>query len=268
MHFGNGCFGEPAGYAKPNAIRCARQSNGRRVSAISLLAVSSGGCFPAMIAATISGARNVRRTIRVAYEGAIPSSRAISSRVGAPGLNNRLPIFRARRSSLTRLASAGAEALGPSTTNFISIPARFSRAGMLSLMERISARSAAGVDARLPSLISAPPYSFKSDANQRRRVDFEVDAIGLQPEFERGQIASAHTAFPSGYFRIERRARPPRPSAFSASEHRIRRQRSRSEFRWGRRTATAIGLRPPLPDSAREFADHEADSTPRFHRLP
>ena len=91
------------GYAKPNAICCARQSNGRRVSAISLLAVSSGGCFPAMIAATISGARNVRRTIRVAYEGAIPSSRAISSRVGAPGLNNRLPIFRARRSSLTRL---------------------------------------------------------------------------------------------------------------------------------------------------------------------
>ena len=52
--------------------------------------------------------------------------------------------------------------LGPSTTNFISIPVRFSRAGMMSMIECVSARSAAGVDARPPIPISSPPLSFRS----------------------------------------------------------------------------------------------------------
>jgi hypothetical protein len=50
----------------------------------------------------------------------------------------------------------------PSTTNFISIPVRFSRAGMMSMIECVSARSAAGVDARPPIPISSPPLSFRS----------------------------------------------------------------------------------------------------------
>jgi hypothetical protein len=40
-------------YANPSSVRWSRQSRGRRVSAISLLAVSPAGCFPARIAAQI-----------------------------------------------------------------------------------------------------------------------------------------------------------------------------------------------------------------------
>jgi hypothetical protein len=53
-------------YAKPNAFRWSFHSSGRRVSAISLLAVRAGGCLPAAIAATMSGAKNVSRRRRVA----------------------------------------------------------------------------------------------------------------------------------------------------------------------------------------------------------
>ena len=58
--------------------RCATQSRGRRVSSISRLAVSCGGCFPFRIAVTISGARKASLRRRVTYELLIPSSAAIS----------------------------------------------------------------------------------------------------------------------------------------------------------------------------------------------
>ena len=45
------------GQANPSAARWARQSTGKRVSAISLFAVRSAGCLPPRIAATMSGAR-------------------------------------------------------------------------------------------------------------------------------------------------------------------------------------------------------------------
>ena len=45
------------GQTNPSAARWARQSTGKRVSAISLFAVRSAGCLPPRIAATMSGAR-------------------------------------------------------------------------------------------------------------------------------------------------------------------------------------------------------------------
>lgn len=50
----------------PSAARCADHSSGSRVSAMSALAVSSGGCRPSRIAATMSGARPVKRRSRPA----------------------------------------------------------------------------------------------------------------------------------------------------------------------------------------------------------
>src|SRR6478672_5510009 len=58
--------------------RCSFQASGKRVSSMSLRAVSSGGCFPLRIALTISGASSVRRNSRVAYGGTIRSDLAIS----------------------------------------------------------------------------------------------------------------------------------------------------------------------------------------------
>jgi hypothetical protein len=49
------------GSGEASLVRCSAQSSGSRVSAISLAAVSSGGCWPFRMAVTMSGARKVSR---------------------------------------------------------------------------------------------------------------------------------------------------------------------------------------------------------------
>jgi hypothetical protein len=58
--------GTTAFAGNPSAARCADHSSGSRVSAMTALAVSSGGCRPSRIAATMSGARPVKRRSRPA----------------------------------------------------------------------------------------------------------------------------------------------------------------------------------------------------------
>jgi hypothetical protein len=59
------CVGCQCGDANPRQRRCSLQSSGSRVSSMRWRAVNSGGCLPRSIALTMSGAKTVRRYVRI-----------------------------------------------------------------------------------------------------------------------------------------------------------------------------------------------------------
>src|ERR1019366_5524954 len=112
------------------------------------------------------------------------SSRAMSSRVGQPVSNNRLPIFRARTSSRVRLVSAGVAFVTPWMMHFLAIidRMRFLTRIVLAIVEESSGQSR-----RINVKVNSIRMDLRSDDDGAQQVVQRFSRQAVPSSGERGR---------------------------------------------------------------------------------